>query len=430
MKKFKYECRPCPPHIRAQCIREASLSPAVKRIIAQAFDSRTDTEDTWDMLQSNCFLMRMDQVPVVAPTGMGPRKGGLWERLHSKEESSSTEKPEIPTVKPRTGQFAGSVDVEHQAGMHEIESPQVDRPAANAPDASQSAVPTGAFPSWPSAEPVAPPEPPVRERLVPSSTQTSASTGLSAPTRPAVLQELAYPEVIPPRFVDEQMVGPYILVSLANGHRILLPEEGELVLGRFDPLTGVRPDIDLSFEDRSTMAISRRHARLLGWHGQCAIEDLGSSNGTWINNKRLDTGQQRLLKIGDVVRLGRCILFVNQPPEIWQRFLPNGRYFFYATFSGRFFPLNSQGESLVGRADPDLGFHPDVDLGQEPGTEMVVSRRHAKLIAQHGQFTVQDLGSTYGTRLDGQDIPVGEQASIKPGQHLWLGGYTLAFDVI
>lgn len=412
MKKFKYECRPCPPHIRAQCIREASLSPAVKRIIAQAFDSRTDTEATWDMLQSNCLLVRMDQVPVVAPTGMGPRKGGLWERIH-KEEPGPAEKPEIPTVKPRTGQLP--VGVEHQAGA----SPPAPSLASKPTVLPAESMPTSAFPSQPTVQPI---EPPARERPISSPRWPASGRSTSL--------ELAYPEVVPPRLAGEQAAGPYMLVSLANGHRILLPQEGELVLGRFDPLSGVRPDIDLSFEDRSTMAVSRRHARLLGLHAQCAIEDLGSSNGTWINNKRLDTGQQRLLQVGDVVRLGRCILFVNRPPEIWQQSVPDGRYFLYATFSGRFFSLHSQGENLIGRADPDLDFTPDVDLGQEPGAEIVVSRRHAKLIAQRGRFTVQDLGSTYGTRLDGRDIPVGEQASIKLGQHLWLGGYTLAFDLV
>jgi len=77
-----------------------------------------------------------------------------------------------------------------------------------------------------------------------------------------------------------------------------------------------------------------------------------------------------------------------------------------------------------------LNFHPDVDLGEEPGVETVVSRRHAKMIAQRGQFVIQDLGSTYGTRIDGREIAVGAQAPIKPGQHLWLGGYTLVFDVV
>ncbi|MBN1933979.1 MAG: FHA domain-containing protein [Anaerolineae bacterium] len=414
MKKYKYECRPCPSHIRAQCIREATLSPAIKRIITRAFDSRTDTEDTWDVLQRNCLLVRLEQVPTVSPTGTGPRKGGIWDRLHGKEEPAPVrepvQEPEIPTVRPRTGQPGSSpIDVERQV------PPKVQ---------PQTVVPIETLTSsMPPAQPAEPAWPPARERPV------------SSPPRPPVTgqarsQYLTYPEAMPSRSAGEDVPGPRVLVSLANGHRILLPDGGELVLGRFDSLTGIRPDVDLSFEDRSTMAVSRRHARIIGWHNRYEIEDLGSSNGTWINNKRLNNEQKQPLKVGDVVRLGRCIFFVTVGPELWQHPMPDGRYFLYATFSGNFFPLARQGEMLIGRADLDLGFRPDVDLGEEPGVETVVSRRHAKMIAQRGQFAVQDLGSTCGTRLDGREIPVGAQVPVKPGQHLWLGGYTLAFDVI
>ncbi len=408
MKRYTYQCRLCPPHIRARCIREANLSPAVKLIIARAFDSKTDTEDTWDTLQRDCLLVRLGEVPVVSPTGTGPRKGGLWERLHLKDGTSSesettTQQPELPVVGPPGGQHGPTWSSE---GV----------PQARA--AVGKTTQTGGLANVP----------------VSANTGNLASfSAIRAPPTPAtrpVTGQLAYPEVIPPRLVANGTSGPCMLVALAGGHRIFLPEEGELVLGRFDPLTGVRPDVDLSFEDQTSMTVSRRHARILGWYGRYAVEDLGSSNGTWINNKRLETGQKHPLKIGDVLRLGRCILFVNEWPEIWQAPAPNGRYFLYATFTGHFFPLQVQGENLIGRADADLGFYPNVDLAGEPGCEMVVSRRHARLFAQRGQFVVQDLGSTHGTRVDGQQLALGIQMPIHPGQHLWLGGYTLAFDVI
>lgn len=399
MKKFKYECRPCPPHIRAQCIREANLSPAVKLIIARAFDSKTDTEDTWSALQPNCLLVRLEQVPVVSPTGTGPRKGGLWERLHAQKEPSSESEavPQepasgTPVVKPRSVEASQALPQQQAASQTRFTRPE---------------------------------QPVVSDT---ESLSTRVSVGLSPPRRPG--DALAYPEVLPPRLADDGIMKPCMLVSLFNGHRILLPEDGELILGRFDPLAGIKPDVDLSFEDQAGMTISRRHARILGWHQRYAVEDLGSSNGTWINNRRLDTGQKYPLKIGDVIRLGRCVFLINEWPEIWQIPAPDGRYFLYATFTGHFFPLKSSGENLIGRADPDLGFYPDVDLSGEPGVEAIVSRRHARLSAQRGQFVVQDLGSTYGTRVDGHQLSLGVEMPIRPGQHLWLGGYTLAFDVI
>jgi hypothetical protein len=59
--------------------------------------------------------------------------------------------------------------------------------------------------------------------------------------------------------------------------------------------------------------VSRRHARLT-WQGTTfLLEDLGSANGTWVNNARI-TGPT-LLRAGDVIGLSQEILLVfsNQP---------------------------------------------------------------------------------------------------------------------
>src|SRR5919197_3430532 len=61
---------------------------------------------------------------------------------------------------------------------------------------------------------------------------------------------------------------------------------GAIVVGR-------EADIDLGDEE-----ISRRHARIRREGDRVAIEDLGSSNGTWVNNRRVT---QAALEPGDVV---------------------------------------------------------------------------------------------------------------------------------
>ena len=51
--------------------------------------------------------------------------------------------------------------------------------------------------------------------------------------------------------------------------------------------------------------ISRQHARLTSQYGDYVLEDLGSTNGTFVNTQRI-TGQ-RILKSGDTILLGENV---------------------------------------------------------------------------------------------------------------------------
>jgi len=59
--------------------------------------------------------------------------------------------------------------------------------------------------------------------------------------------------------------------------------------------------------------VSRRHARLTFQGGKYVLEDMGSTNGTFVNGQRL-TGP-RVLKSGEVVSLGEQIVFVYEAIE-------------------------------------------------------------------------------------------------------------------
>jgi pSer/pThr/pTyr-binding forkhead associated (FHA) protein len=54
---------------------------------------------------------------------------------------------------------------------------------------------------------------------------------------------------------------------------------------------------------------SGHHARFFIAHGLWFIEDLGSTNGTWLNGRRFH-GPQRLKK-GDKIRIGHTIILVS-----------------------------------------------------------------------------------------------------------------------
>lgn len=59
--------------------------------------------------------------------------------------------------------------------------------------------------------------------------------------------------------------------------------------------------------------VSRRHARLTFQGGKYVLEDMGSTNGTFVNGQRL-TGP-RVLKSGEVISLGEQIVFVYEAVE-------------------------------------------------------------------------------------------------------------------
>jgi len=71
-------------------------------------------------------------------------------------------------------------------------------------------------------------------------------------------------------------------------------EESWTTLGR-------SPECTHRFDDGS---MSRTHARIGRIDGAFVIEDLGSSNGTWVNEQRIE---RRYLQDGDRIRLGRTV---------------------------------------------------------------------------------------------------------------------------
>jgi pSer/pThr/pTyr-binding forkhead associated (FHA) protein len=82
----------------------------------------------------------------------------------------------------------------------------------------------------------------------------------------------------------------------------------ETNIGRWDADSGIFPDIDLD-EDDPEAKISRRHARIINHNGQYFIEDLGSTNGTFVNRgRRLLPGKRHMLQSGDEIIVGKTFL--------------------------------------------------------------------------------------------------------------------------
>jgi DNA-binding winged helix-turn-helix (wHTH) protein len=93
-------------------------------------------------------------------------------------------------------------------------------------------------------------------------------------------------------FGAEETVEPRGSVRLLDGDTTHRLAAGENEIGR---------DPDCAIVIDST-GISRRHARVTVRGSEAVIEDLGSKNGTWVNDARIDGAHP--LRDGDRIRLG------------------------------------------------------------------------------------------------------------------------------
>jgi ABC-2 type transport system ATP-binding protein len=175
-----------------------------------------------------------------------------------------------------------------------------------------------------------------------------------------------------------------------------IPLIGEVLIGR-------SPAADVVIVDEE---VSTRHASFVESDGGASVEDLGSTNGTFVNGERL-TGR-RELAAGDRVRVGRTVLEVRgampatsvaqiavakptrvkEIPTLPVLVLVSGQH------AGEEVPV--PGQVVVGR---DRGAA-DVVLDQDAE----VSRRHASFSRAGTGLMVQDLGSTNGTFLNGRRL--------------------------
>jgi pSer/pThr/pTyr-binding forkhead associated (FHA) protein len=69
-----------------------------------------------------------------------------------------------------------------------------------------------------------------------------------------------------------------------------------------------REGCDIVFSDPD---VSRRHAAIQVIRGEVSIEDLGSTNGTYVNGDRID--ERRQLGNGDEVKIGSIVLVLRAP---------------------------------------------------------------------------------------------------------------------
>jgi len=105
--------------------------------------------------------------------------------------------------------------------------------------------------------------------------------------------------------------GPHAMLVIERGRSVgkrFMLSDAESQIGRWDADGGVFPDVDLDADDPEAK-VSRRHARISLRDGQYFLEDLGSTNGTFVNRgKRLLPGVNQTLNDGDEIIVGKTFL--------------------------------------------------------------------------------------------------------------------------
>lgn len=127
--------------------------------------------------------------------------------------------------------------------------------------------------------------------------------------------EVAMPAPVPVTAGTLQTEALAYFISTATGN-VFPVFKSDALIGRFDSVTGMRPEVDLSNEDQSRN-ISRRHARLVVKDSQYFIaEEIGTMNGTFLNGKKLANGVLTPIADGDELMLCRLGLSFKVPGSL------------------------------------------------------------------------------------------------------------------
>lgn len=218
-----------------------------------------------------------------------------------------------------------------------------------------------------------------------------------------------------------------VLEGVAKGMTIALGD---------DPLSiGRGPENTVTLEDPE---LSRRHAVVYETAGQIVVKDLGSSNGSFVNGRRIEGPTQ--LHAGDRLVIGRSTMRLDGPGVPATVVGPTSPGVGAQTRARETGPPQDIGVPraplaatvtvVAGRnrglairvTDAPLIIGRSVE-GQGRLADPEVSARHARMSAVTGGVSILDLGSTNGTFVNGRKIRVA--TIVNPGDVIWLGNNTL-----
>jgi len=113
-------------------------------------------------------------------------------------------------------------------------------------------------------------------------------------------------------FIESAEEGGAVLVLTSpDGNRLEIPRKDEVIIGREDPISDIFPDVDLTELGGMDKGVSRRHAVIHRLGLDYTVEDMGSTNGTYVNKKKILPHAPQAIKPGDELRFGKLSLSVQ-----------------------------------------------------------------------------------------------------------------------
>lgn len=102
-----------------------------------------------------------------------------------------------------------------------------------------------------------------------------------------------------------------VLFFPTDSDPLVIEMTGTITLGRLDLRANIHPTIDLSVYHGAQLGVSRFHAEITLVNGAFHIKDMGSTNGTRVNNKPVAAYRLVPFKSGDTLRLGYLNILVG-----------------------------------------------------------------------------------------------------------------------
>lgn len=189
-------------------------------------------------------------------------------------------------------------------------------------------------------------------------------------------------------------------------------------------------------------SVSHRHASIRQRGSDYIVVDEGSTNGTFVGPVRLSPHAPRVVRSGDMVRVGRIWLELRV-----EHVVPTAA----ANVATKEIALGLVAEALAAQGDPSavrvfVTEGPDAGrelalveagrpyvLGRGQGVDLVLddadaSRKHVEVQRKGGQILVRDLGSKNGASLGDKKLEPGKDVPWPAGTPLRVGANSLSYE--
>jgi pSer/pThr/pTyr-binding forkhead associated (FHA) protein len=116
-----------------------------------------------------------------------------------------------------------------------------------------------------------------------------------------------------PADLDASVTNEFRVISfyLPSRSEPLVSRDATITIGRRDPKRKINPTIDLTEERGAQLGVSRLHVEINYQNSRYYLKDMGSANGTWVNNSKLVPYQPHPIETGDQIRLGQLALLIH-----------------------------------------------------------------------------------------------------------------------